>query len=418
MIVIAGGEVLTPQGWQVVDVVVQGGKVSGMGQGLTADEVVDAKGCLVGPGFVDLHTHLREPGQTWKEDIASGAAAAVAGGFTAVTAMPNTDPPIDTPKVVESVAATAKEVDVVDVVVSAALSVGRAGTALSDLDELHRVGVRLFSDDGDCLIDADLIEEAAGVIARLPGAVLAQHAEDHSKTAGGHMHEGAISQGLGVAGLPAEAESEVVRRDIGVAARSGVHYHCQHVSAAATVEAVRMAKEKGVNITAEVTPHHLTFDETHVAGLDPVYKMYPPLRSPEDRRALVEALRDGTIDAVATDHAPHLPEEKEVSFADAPRGVIGLETAASAVWEVLGDRDRFFAVMSTAPARILGLRDHGRPLEPGAPANLVVFDPAGTWTPLRFRSKSQNSPYQGRTMKGRVLATVRQGKTVFRAEER
>jgi dihydroorotase len=418
MIVIAGGQVLTTEGWVVTDVVVENGLVSALGRQSDGDEVVDASGCLVGPGFVDMHTHLREPGQTWKEDIASGSAAAVAGGFTAITAMPNTDPPIDTPKVVESVATTAGEVDLVDVVVSGALSVGRAGTAVADLEGLYRAGVRLFSDDGDCLADITLIDEAMEVLAGLPGAVLAQHAEDPSLAAGGHMHEGPVSKGLGIRGLPSAAESEVVRRDISHAARFGVHYHCQHVSAKETVALIRTAKEQGLSVTAEVTPHHLSFDETHVAGLDPVYKMYPPLRSPEDRRVLVEALQDGTIDAVATDHAPHLPAEKEVPFADAPRGVIGLETATAAVWGVLGDRDRFFTAMSTAPARILGLGDHGRPLEPGVAANLVVFDPDAAWSPQAFRSKSQNSPYRGHAFTGRVMATMRRGRVVYRAEVR
>lgn len=418
MIVIAGGQVLTTEGWVVTDVVVENGLVSALGRESDGDEVVDASGCLVGPGFVDMHTHLREPGQTWKEDIASGSAAAVAGGFTAITAMPNTDPPIDTPKVVESVATTAGEVDLVDVVVSGALSVGRTGTALADLEGLYRAGVRLFSDDGDCLADITLIDGAMEVLAGLPGAVLAQHAEDPALAAGGHMHEGPLSKRLGIRGLPSVAESEVVRRDISHAARFGVHYHCQHVSARETVAVIRTAKEQGLSVTAEVTPHHLSFDETDVAGLDPMYKMYPPLRSPEDRRVLVEALRDGTIDAVATDHAPHLLEEKEVPFADAPRGVIGLETAAAAVWGVLGDSDRLFATMSTAPARILGLGDHGRPLEPGVTANLVVFDPDTTWNPQAFRSKSQNSPYRGRALTGRVLATMRRGRVVYRAEVR
>lgn len=418
MIVIAGGQVLTTEGWVVTDVVVENGLVSALGRESDGDEVVDASGCLVGPGFVDMHTHLREPGQTWKEDIASGSAAAVAGGFTAITAMPNTDPPIDTPKVVESVATTAGEVDLVDVVVSGALSVGRTGTALADLEGLYRAGVRLFSDDGDCLADITLIDGAMEVLAGLPGAVLAQHAEDPALAAGGHMHEGPLSRRLGIRGLPSVAESEVVRRDISHAARFGVHYHCQHVSARETVAVIRTAKEQGLSVTAEVTPHHLSFDETDVAGLDPMYKMYPPLRSPEDRRVLVEALRDGTIDAVATDHAPHLLEEKEVPFADAPRGVIGLETAAAAVWGVLGDSDRLFATMSTAPARILGLGDHGRPLEPGVTANLVVFDPDTTWNPQAFRSKSQNSPYRGRALTGRVLATMRRGRVVYRAEVR
>ncbi|HEU4895537.1 MAG TPA: amidohydrolase family protein, partial [Acidimicrobiia bacterium] len=271
-------------------------------------------------------------------------------------------------------------------------------------------GVRLFTDDGDSVADVEVLEAAMGEISRLPGAFVAQHAEDRSLTENGHMHEGTLSRRLGIGGLPAEAETDVVRRDLELVAETGARYHCQHVSAKMTVELIRRAKESGLPVTAEVTPHHLTFEESALSDLDPDFKMYPPLREAEDRDMLAEALRAGVIDVVATDHAPHLPAEKETDFAGAPRGVIGLETAAAATWEILGDRDRLFEVLSSSPARILGLADHGLPLRPGMRANLVVFDPDATWVPGVFRSRSSNSPYRGREMRGRVRATVCGGK--------
>lgn len=413
MIVIRGGEVLTPEGWKIANVAIDGEMVVAVGSGLAAETEVDARGCIVGPGFVDMHTHLREPGHTWKEDVSSGAATAAAGGFTAITAMPNTDPPVDTPKVVESVRTAADEVGAVDVVVSAALTEGRAGASATDVDALYDVGVRLFTDDGDSVADPALLEEAMAEIAAHPGAFVAQHAEDVSMTDGRHIHEGAVSRSLGIHGMPDEAEAGIVRRDLELAQRTGVHYHCQHVSAAMTVDLIRAAKESGMPVTAEVTPHHLTFDETSLLTLDPDFKMYPPLRSDLDRRALIEGLKDGTIDVVATDHAPHRPEEKDVAFERAPRGVIGLETAASATWEVVEDRNLLFRSMSTRPAQILGLSDHGHPLHPGVAANLVVFDPESRWTASTFVSRSSNSPYRGRAMKGRVRTTIHGGRVVY-----
>ncbi len=412
MILVRDGTVLTAEGWARMDVLIEGGKVSRLGTGLEAEAVVDATGCFVGPGFVDLHTHLREPGETWKEDIASGSAAAVAGGFTAVVAMPNTDPPIDKPKIVDEVVNRGREIGLVDVHAAGAMTVGRAGAVPTDLESLYERGVRLFTDDGDCVTDGTLLREIMTRIARLSGALVAQHAEEHTLTAGGHMHQGEMSRRLGIAGLEAEAESVVVERDLDLVAETGASYHCQHVSSAGTVELLRKAHRAGLGITSEVTPHHLTFDESHVYGLDTNFKMYPPLRSVSDRETLIEALADGTIDAVATDHAPHSVAEKAVAFTEAPRGVIGMETAASAVWETLRDHDRLFAVLSTVPAQVLGLEDQGMPLGPGCAANIVVFDPNRRWIPLQFESKSANSPYQGREMTGKVTATIHDGDLV------
>lgn len=410
MIVVRNGNVLTADGWAQVDVLIRDGQIAAIGSGLEGDSQIDASGCLVGPGFVDLHTHLREPGQTWKEDVASGSRSAAAGGFTAVVAMPNTDPPIDSPMLVDLVAGLGAEAGLVEVIPSAALTVGRAGHAVADIDALYRAGVRVFSDDGDSVANAELLEEIMSIIAGLDDAVVAQHAEDASFTAAGHMHEGEVSRRLGVGGLPAQAETEVVKRDLSLVRGTGARYHCQHVSSMMTVTAIRSAKEEGLPVTAEVTPHHLSFTDEDLASLDTNFKMYPPLRSESDRQALVEALRDGTIDVVATDHAPHQQDEKGLAFTEAPRGVIGLETAAAVVWDTLRDRDAFFRVLSTAPARIAGLSNQGRPVEVGNAANLVVFAPDETWKAAAFRSKSANSPFLGREMRGRVRATIHQGK--------
>jgi dihydroorotase len=409
MIAIRNGEVLTAEGWARIDVLIEDGRIAALGEIPPAPVELDATGCLVGPGFVDLHTHLREPGQTWKEDIASGSRAAAAGGFTAITAMPNTEPPMDTAKIVQEVIESANENALVDVIPSAALTIGRSGTRPVDFAELYGIGVRMFTDDGDSVADGEVLAAAMRDISGLPGALVAQHAEDRSLTVDGHMHEGDLSRSLGIGGLPVEAESGIVGRDLALVAETGARYHCQHVSAKLTVELIRRAKESGLPVTAEVTPHHLSFDESALAGLDPDFKMYPPLRGADDRAALVAALRQGVIDVVATDHAPHLPAEKHTDFSAAPRGVIGLETAAAATWEILGDRDRLFSVLSTGPARILGLEDHGDPVRPGAVANLVVFDPGATWVPRLFHSRSSNSPYRDREMTGRVRATVCRG---------
>jgi dihydroorotase len=412
-VIVRGGSVLTGEGWRVADVHVEGDHVIAVGDGPAPNQVLDARGCLVGPAFVDLHTHLREPGQTWKEDIESGSRAAVAGGYGAIVAMPNTEPPMDTPKVIETVTCRAAEIGIVDVVPAAALTVGRSGTAAVDMTALYESGVRIFSDDGDSVADEDVMRGLMQMIADLPGSVLAQHAEDRAIAGGGQMHEGEMSRRLGVAGLPQEAESSIVARDVELALATGARYHVQHVSSVQTLHVITEARSRGVRVTCEVTPHHLTFDDTHLASLDTNFKMYPPLRSPEDRSALVKALQRGMIDAVATDHAPHGTDEKHVAFADAPRGVIGLETAASATWEVLGSPEAFFEVLSGAPARIAGLGSHGRPVIAGGPANLVVFDPMTTWTASRFASKSENSPYLGREMRGAVRYTIHRGTVVY-----
>lgn len=415
MTVIRNGTVLSSGGWITKDVAIaEDGSIAALGSNLSDERVIDATGCLVGPGFVDLHTHLREPGQTWKEDIASGSRAAAAGGYTAVVAMPNTDPPMDSPKVIDLVAKTGRRVGLVDVVPSAALTKGRAGSTAVDIVALYESGVRIFTDDGDSVSSDETLEEIMRIVADLPGAVIAQHAEDSSLTAGGQMHDGTVARSLGIGGLPYEAEVGVIRRDLDLVRLTGARYHCQHVSAKTTVEMVRSAKAEGLPVSAEVTPHHLSFTHEDLRSLDPNFKMYPPLRTEEDRTALIAGLRDGTIDTVATDHAPHQTDEKEVDFTSAPRGVIGLETAASVTWEAVGDPDILFRVLSSNPASIADIHSHGGALEPGSPANIVVFDPSTTWAVTEFHSKSANSPYLGGVLLGRVKATIFGGRITYR----
>lgn len=406
-LVLAGGLVVGPDGTTPTDVAIEGDRVVEIGTGLTGDRVVDCDGAWVGPGFVDLHVHLREPGQEWKEDIATGSAAAATGGFTAVVAQPNTDPAIDAGHVARHVIDRGREVGLVHVAVAGAISLGRRGEHLAHLDDLWAAGARLFTDDGDTVADAGLLRRAMEYLGAR-GAVIAQHAEDPGLARGGHMHEGAVSARLGMRGLPAVAEEVVVARDLRLVELTGCRYHVQHVSTAGTVELVAGAKAAGLPVTAEVAPHHLAFDDHLVETMDGVAKMYPPLRSGEHRDALREALRDGIIDAVATDHAPHAAFEKDVPFEEAPRGVIGLETAAGAVHtEVRLGPTAFFERMSVGPAGIAGLDDHGVWPTVGSSAHLVVFHPDRTWeVGPAFRSRSANSPWLGRTLDGVVVATI------------
>ncbi len=416
MIVIRGGRVLTEEGFTAADVLINDDTVVSVAPGLEAEKVIDARGCLVGPGFVDLHTHLRDPGQTWKEDLESGLSAAAAGGFTAVVAMPNTDPALDDPGIVSDVVARAQSLGVAELGVAAALTRARSGRELSDLEGLYQVGVRLFSDDGDCLNEPSLLRAAMLRLRRLPGARLAQHAEDPELSKGGHLHDGTVAAATGLEGSPSSAEETVVARDLTLVADTGVAYHCQHVSSAATVELIREAKAQGLDVTAEVTPHHLFYDEHSVEDLNPDFKMYPPLRSPEDREALQGALVDGVIDVVATDHAPHTELEKAVPFVEAPRGVVGLETAAAAVFTLTRDPLLLFRALSLRPARIAGMERQGRLPAPGSPANLVVFNPESEMVVEGFRSKSSNSPFKNETLEGRVVATLFEGRPVFELE--
>ncbi len=378
--------------------------------------VVDVSGLLIGPGFVDLHTHLREPGQEWKEDIASGSAAAAAGGFTAVVAMPNTDPAIDSGHLARYVSDRGRQVGMVDVIPSGCVTAGREGGRLAHLDELFDAGVRIFTDDGSTVADAGLLRRAMEYLASR-GGLIAQHAEDPGLSRDGHMHEGEVSSLLGMAGLPALSEVLVVVRDLALAELTGASYHVQHVSCAATVDLIREAKERGLPVTAEVTPHHLWFTDDHVMSLHPVFKMYPPLRTGSDVESLIQGLREGVIDAVATDHAPHSAHEKDVPFEEAPKGVTGLETAFGAVRSVLDSAPgKVFDRMSVTPARIAGAGRHGRWIAAGIPANLTVVDWNARWTPDNFMSRSSNSPFVGVPLTGRIRYTFFEGRMTYDSE--
>jgi len=417
-LVIRGGSVLTPAGVQDADVAVDDGTVSAIGV-VTGDghTEIDAKGSWVGPGFVDIHTHVREPGQEWKEDIASGSAVAAAGGYTAIVAMPNTDPAIDSGHLAEYVKARGAAVGLVDVSPAGCLTMARGGKHMAHIDELWDAGVRIFTDDGDALADASLLRLVMDYIAQL-GGVVSQHAVDPNLSAAGFMHEGHVSSRLGMYGIPGAADDIIIARDIDLARLTGVRYHIQHLSTARGVELVAAAKAEGLPVTAEVTPHHLMFTDADVATTNPDYKMMPPLRSGDDRVALVEGLRSGVIDVVATDHAPHAAIEKEVPFEVAPNGVLGLEWAAAVVNMVAGlDQATFFDRMSTRPAEVAMLDDQGLPLEVGTDATLVVFDPTREWTPTTSLSKSRNAPYLGSTLTGRVRATLLRGVTTGGSEQ-
>ena len=381
-ILLTGGGVLTPAGEVRTDVLIEGGRVTAVGphperternERTRADRtVIDVSGLVVGPGFVDLHTHLREPGQEWKEDIVSGSRAAAAGGFTAVVAMPNTDPPTDSGHLARYISDRGRQVGLVDVIPAGCITMGMEGLRLSHLDDLFAAGVRVFTDDGVTVADSGLLRRAMEYL-QSRGGVIAQHAEDPGLGRGGHMHEGRVSSLLGMGGIPWQAETVIVARDLAVAELTGAAYHVQHVSCAGTLDLIEAARRRGVNVTAEVTPHHLWFSDEQVLAMDPVAKMYPPLRTPADIEALRDGLREGLIDAVATDHAPHAAHEKDVPFEEAPKGVTGLETAFSAVRTVLDPDPRvLFERMSVTPARIASLEGHGNWIEPGIPANLVA----------------------------------------------
>jgi dihydroorotase len=416
--VIKGGRVVDATGDRVADVLVQDGLVAAVGRRVEGAAVLDAAGCMVVPGLVDLHAHLREPGDEEAETIETGARAAALGGFTAVVAMPNTEPPLDDAAVVASVLASGREA-MCDVASSGCITKGRRGEELAPMGELYALGVRIFTDDGACVGEAGVMRRALEYAGALPGAVVAQHAEDPSLAGGGHMHEGAWSSRLGIPGRPEAAEAAVVARDVMLAELTGTPVHFLHLSTAAAVDLVRDAKDRGVPVTAEVAPHHFTLTDAECRTFDPAFKVHPPLRTDADVAAIKSGLADGTIDAIATDHAPHVPEAKERPFEEAPPGMLGLETAfALTLTElvepgVLALQDAL-ACLSWQPAAIARLDGHGGPIEPGRPANLCVVDPAVRWEvdPSRLASRSRNTPYAGRKLTGRVRHTVLRGEPV------
>ncbi|MEP6470575.1 MAG: dihydroorotase [Acidobacteriota bacterium] len=406
------------------DVALRDGMVAAVGERLSADgaEVLDARGLLVFPGFIDLHAHLREPGQEYAETIASGSAAAAAGGFTAVCAMPNTDPANDSRTVTAFVSARALLASGARVYPIGAITRGRRGEELAEFGEMRSSGAVAVSDDGDWLADGDLLRRAIEHAAPF-GMPVVQHAEDRTLSRRAPMHEGAVSTRLGLAGQPDVAEAAAVARDLLIAGLAGGRLHFAHLSTALAVNSVREAKARGSSVTCEATPHHLTLTDDEVArsGYSTRFKMNPPLRERTDVAALVDALADGTIDAIATDHAPHHDDEKDVEFDAAPFGVVGLETAAAVIFDRLVapgrlSVTRFAELFSAGPARAFGLP--GGSLAPGSPADVTLFDPARRWTvdPTRFVSLGRSTPFAGWDLLGAPAATVVGGRVVWRRE--
>ena len=392
------------------DLVIRDGVIATGGK---ADEVIDGAGLIALPGLVDLHTHLREPGREDAETVETGSRAAALGGYTAVFAMANTSPVADTAGVVEQVWRLGREAGLVDVLPIGAVTVGLAGKQLAELGAraTSAANVRIFSDDGHCVADPRLMRRALEYVKAFDG-IIAQHAEEPRLTEGAQMHEGEVSTRLGLTGWPAVAEEAIIARDVLLAEHVGSRLHVCHVSTAGSVEVLRQAKARGVRVTAEVTPHHLLLTDELAASYDPVFKVNPPLRTAKDVTALRQALIDGVIDIVATDHAPHAVEDKECEWAYARPGMVGLETALPVVLSVLGEQwDLIAERMSRAPARIAGLAGHGTDLAVGTPANLTLVDPSARRVvdPSALASRSRNTPYAGTTLPGRIVATFLRG---------
>jgi dihydroorotase len=416
-IVITGGETVDQTGRRRADVAVVGGRITEVGDITPAggDTVLDATGCVVSPGFVDLHVHLREPGREEAETIETGSRAAALGGFTAVVAMPNTDPAQDSVAVVDFVRRQGQRAGLCEVIPSGCITVGRMGQTLGPFAELAEAGVRLFTDDGSGVQDPQLMRRALEYAGPL-GITLAQHCEVAAMTNGAVMHEGACCSRLGVPGWPSLAEELMVHRDIELSRLTGSPIHLLHLSTARSVDLVRAAKADGLPVTAEATPHHFTLTDERLSGYDAVFKVNPPLRTAADIAAIRAGLADGAIDAIATDHAPHAPETKEVPLDQAPPGMLGLQTALALSLTYLDmPLEDIVAALTWKPAAIARVADrHGRPIAPGEPANLTVFDPAARWTvvPAKLASKSRNTPYAGMELRGTVRHTVLGGHPV------
>jgi dihydroorotase len=417
---------VAPLGGAVTDVLVAGGLIAAIGAeaGDAAENapddlhIIDATGMVLLPGLVDLHTHLREPGREDAETIASGTRAAAVGGFTAVHAMANTTPTQDTAGVVEQVWRLGTAAGWVDVHPVGAVSVGLAGEHLAELGAMadSAARVRVFSDDGKCVHDPVLMRRALEYTKAFDG-VVAQHAQEPRLTENAQMHEGVVSAEIGLAGWPAVAEEAIIARDVLLAEHVGARLHVCHLSTAGSVEIIRWAKSRGIDVTAEVTPHHLVLTDEEARGYDPVFKVNPPLRTQADVDAVRAGLADGTIDIVATDHAPHTREDKDCEWAAAAFGMTGLETALSVVQQTMVDTGALTwadvaRVLSTTPARIGRVEGHGRPVAVGEPANLVLVDPAArrVVVPSEQATASENTPLRGRELPGRVVATFLRGR--------
>ena len=428
-ICLRGGRVIDPRRNfdSEADVLLSGDRVvrieKGIAAGLPAGtRVFDVKGLWVVPGLIDLHTHLREPGQEYKEDIATGTMAAVAGGFTAVCAMPNTVPPNDCRTVTQLIVERARAVGLARVYPIGAVTKGQKGEELAEIGEMKEAGIVAISDDGRPVMNAELLRRAMEY-ARTFGLPLIQHCEDLTLSQGGSMNEGYISTRTGIRAQPGAAESSMVARDIEICAMTGARYHVAHVSTAESIELIRAAKKRGLPVTCEVTPHHVTLTDEACLHYDTNAKCNPPLRTENDRAALIEALRDGTIDAIATDHAPHSPIEKDVEFEQAAFGMIGLETAVPLSLELVRtgivSPSRFVALLSANPAQFLGVA--GGSLTPGTGiADVTVIDPEAVWAvkPDGLKSRSKNTPFGGIDMRGRSVLTIVSGRVTFVEEKR
>ncbi len=421
-ILIRGGRVIDPSRGTdgVADLYLAEGKVASVGRNLgTPDDalIIDAAGKMVSPGLIDLHVHLREPGQEDLETVASGSMAAAAGGFSAVCAMPNTDPVTDNQAAVGFIVSQAQRAGKARVYPIGAISLGQKGQQLAEFGELVGAGAVAVSDDGKPVVSSHLMRTALEY-ARTFAIPVADHCEDPTLSAGGAMHEGLVSTRLGLKGIPAAAEEIMVARDILLAEHTGGHVHLCHISTRGSVELIRRAKEKGIRVTAEGCPHHFTLTHEQCEGYNTNAKMNPPLREPEDREAIRQALRDGTIDAICTDHAPHHYDAKEREFDDAPNGIIGLETALGLANTELVESDLLTIGdlvnrMSTMPARIFNLP--GGTLAPGSPADVLIADPKASWVvdPSAFFSKSRNTPFGGRRLTGLAVTTIVRGQVVY-----
>jgi dihydroorotase len=418
---IRGGRVLDPSQNldRVCDLLLRGGRVAEIGDGLDAETELDARGLLVLPGLIDMHVHLREPGLASEETIATGAAAAVVGGFTSVIAMPNTDPPLDTPAAIAYVYMQAARANLANVFPVGCLTKGRAGRELAELHAMAEAGAVAFSDDGSWVQSAKLMKQALEY-ARSTGLPVLAHCEETELCAGGVINQGVTSARLGLPTRPGYAEDIAVYRDIRLAEAVGGRLHICHLSTAGSVALVRRAKRRGLSVTCEVAPHHLVLTDEVLSGGDPIFKVNPPLRGSDDCRALIEGLADGTIDAIATDHAPHAPEEKQAAILEAPSGMLGLETALALVLDRLVDTGQLELAtavyrMTAGPASAMAMLPRGT-LQPGAPGDVVLVDLDQRWNvdPSAFRSPGVGSPFAGWELKGRAVMTVVGGEVKYR----
>ncbi len=426
-IVIRQGLVIGADANVVADVLIVDERIAEVADAIDAPSgcyEIDGRDCWVGPGFVDLHAHLREPGREAAETIESGARAGALGGYCALVAMPNTEPALDSVALVAYVLERGARTPL-DVAVAGAITVGRRGESLAPMAEMAALGVRLFTDDGVGVQDPSMMRRALSYAKPL-GVRLAQHCEDERLAAGGTMNEGALSARLGLAGRPALAEELMVLRDLELVRLTGAPLHFLHLSTGRSLDMVLAARAEGLPVSFEIAPHHFTLDESACAGYDPTFKVHPPLRGSGDVAALRAALVRGDVDAVATDHAPHAPETKDLAFDEAPAGMLGLEHAASLTFQALGasaDPRTFFRLLSRGPARIAQLRRedspprhsaHGGAMAPGDAANVTVFDPRSHWRVDRqaLASRSMNTPYDARAMTGRVRTTIARGRLV------